>query len=269
MKHSHLYHYFFDEAGDTSFYGRNRKNIIGSEGVSHTFLLGMLSFKTPLSEIREQIVDLQKQIGNSAYYKNVPSVRNRILKNGFFFHAKNDLPEIRKEFFDLILQFDCSFQAVVGRKILSVFEDKHHNKEKEFYADLLSHLLKDKLHKYPRIVLNIAERGSSTALHNLEIGLAKAKHRHHKKFANPKSITKVVFNVENYQCEPLLAVVDYLCWAVQRVFEKGETRFYEYICSKIGLVVDLYDRKNYDQWKNYYTSENPLTEKNKVSSQLP
>lgn len=269
MKNSYLYHYFFDEAGDTSFYGKNRKNIVGSEGVSHTFLLGMLSFKTPLSEIRSQILDLQKQIGDSPYYKNVPSVKNRVLKNGFFFHAKDDLPEIRKEFFDLILKFDCSFQAVVGRKIVSIFENKHHNKEKEFYADLLSHLLKDKLHKYPHMLLNIAERGSSTALHNLETGLAKAKHHHRKKFAEGRTVTKVIFNVENYQSEPLLAVVDYLCWAVQRVFEKGETRFYDYVCSKIGLVVDLYDRQNYEQWKNYYTSENPLTEKNKVSPQLP
>ena len=62
-----------------------------------------------------------------------------------------------------------------------------------------------------------------------------------------------------------MAIADYLCWAVQRVFEKGETRYYEYMIEKIKLVVDLYDIKNYEKGKNYYTIKNPLTAKNEIS----
>lgn len=63
--------------------------------------------------------------------------------------------------------------------------------------------------------------------------------------------------------EPLLNLVDYFCWTVQRVFEKGETRYYERLKDKISLVVDLYDESKYLDWGNYYNVKNPLTSKNK------
>jgi hypothetical protein len=52
---------------------------------------------------------------------------------------------------------------------------------------------------------------------------------------------KVVFNVQNHQTEPLLNIADYLCWPVQRIFERGEMRYYNFVQEKISLVVDLYD----------------------------
>ena len=76
--------------------------------------------------------------------------------------------------------------------------------------------------------------------------------------------TRVVFNVQNPRTEPLLTVSDYLCWAVQRVFEKGETRHYDYLAEKIRLVVDLYDRDKYEGYRNYYDKKNPLTAANKI-----
>ena len=58
-------------------------------------------------------------------------------------------------------------QAFVGRKIPSLFANKHGNNEHEFYADLLHHLLKSKMN-HEKLVLNIAERGNSTRMANLE-----------------------------------------------------------------------------------------------------
>jgi hypothetical protein len=45
---------------------------------------------------------------------------------------------------------------VVGRKIPALFARKHHGRDSEFYADLLSHLLKNKLKLGQRLVINIA-----------------------------------------------------------------------------------------------------------------
>ena len=65
--------------------------------------------------------------------------------------------------------------------------------------------------------------------------------------------------------EPLLCVADYLSWSVQRVFEKGEIRFYDYLQQKIRLVVDLYDMDRYAGSANYYDPKrNPLTAANKL-----
>ncbi len=81
--------------------------------------------------------------------------------------------------------------------------------------------------------------------------------------------TKVSFTVHKFQDDPLLSVADYLCWAVQRVFEKGEMRFYDFMQDKFSLIVDLYDRENYEKGRNYYNVRNPLTQKNKVSPHTP
>lgn len=262
------YHRFLDEAGDTTFYGKGKTPIIGSNGVSDTFIIGMVKIKQQLEDVRMAITEKQNQIAHSIYYNNIPSVVKRIERGGFYFHAKDDLPEIRKEFFDFLLQFDFSFEAVVARKIIGIYEKKHNGKGNEFYADLLSHLLKNKLNKSNKLVLNIAQRKNSTEYHNLQLALQKATSRHNRN-KGKEAITKVVFNVQTFTQEPLFAIADYCCWAIQRVFEKGEVRFYDYIQDKISLVVDLYDTQKYQGNLNYYTKKNPLTIKNKISPQLP
>ena len=49
---TYTYHRFLDEAGDTTFYGKNKSVIIGNSGVSKAFFLGMVKFKQPLDTIR-------------------------------------------------------------------------------------------------------------------------------------------------------------------------------------------------------------------------
>jgi hypothetical protein len=51
---------------------------------------------------------------------------------------------------------------------------------------------------------------------------------------------------------------------VQRVFEQGEVRHYNYLAEKIRLVGDLYDRDKYIGNRNYYDKKNPLTAENKL-----
>ena len=260
-------HKFIDEAGDPNFYGKGGTVIVGQEGVSLCFCLGMVDFKnTNLDEVRILIEKKAQEISNFQYYQNIPSVKKRIAKYGkFIFHAKHDLPEIRKEFFDLIKGIKFSTQVMVGRKIPDLFIKKHNKSENEFYADLLGHLIKDKLKQ--KLVLNIASRGKTTNDINLNLAIKKAKDR--------KSNTEdcqIVFNVQPYDEEPLLSIVDYVLWAIQRVFEKGEIRFYEYIFEKFVTIIDLYDLENFNQtnssgkkqWKNYYNKLNKLTIDNKI-----
>ena len=130
---------------------------------------------------------------------------------------------------------------------------------------LLSHLIKNRLKKPQRLVLNIAERGSSTRGKVLEDALSKATGRARKHWATDELKGEVVFNIQNPLREPILNVADYLGWAVQRVFEKGEIRFYDYLREKIRLVVDLYDSEKFAGNRNYYDHQrNPLTAQNKL-----
>jgi len=266
VKSKEFYHRFLDEAGDTTFFGKGGKPILGKiEGVSLSFILGMVKFKEPLDEIREKIARLKKEIEEDEYLSNISSIIKKKNNKGYYFHATDDIPEVREKFYKFIKSIDLSFEAVVGRKNYAIFSNKHNKKEQEFYGDMLSHLLKNKFQMGGKLVLTISERGSSTKNQNLEKALEKAKGR----FSNinpEKDIeTKIVFNIQNPLKEPLLCISDYLCWAIQRVFERGEIRYYNFIQDKISLIIDIYDSENYKGNKNYYTDKNKLTSKNRLS----
>jgi len=257
-------HRFLDEAGDTTFFGKGRVPMLGQNGVSLSFGLGMVKFAAPVAEVREQVVNLCRAVEADAYLNRIPSVVKRVQSGGFFFHAKDDSPEVRERLFKWIHQTDCSLEMVVGRKIPALFAKKHNGNESEFYADLLSHLLKNKLKLGQRQVINIAERGKSTRNHVLELAMQKATERFAKKQDAAAISSEVVFNVQTPRTEPLLSVPDYLAWTVQRVFERGETRHYDFVRERISLVVDLYDAEKYEGSRNYYTPNRPLTAENKL-----
>jgi hypothetical protein len=256
---AYTYHRFLDEAGDTTFYGKGKAPIIGNEGSSHCFILGMLKINEPLNEVRQKVIKLQQDISENPYFSGVPSIDKRKSANGYFLHAKDDLPEVRKMAFDLIKSMDCSFEAVVGRKIPSLYEKKHNGKESEFYADLLSHLLKNKLNAYPKLVLNISHRSKCTTHSNLQKGLNKASNRAHSKSPDKANNCNIVFNVQQPTTEPLLNVSDYFCWSIQRVFERGETRYYDYISDQVAMVQDLYDIEKWKGGLNYYNRQRKLS----------
>ena len=263
---SFLRHRFLDEAGDTTFFGKGRTPIIGIQaGVSLCFLLGMVRFRSSLQPIRQEISRLQEQVANDRYFKDIPSIqKKKASSKGYYFHATDDTHEARKVFYEYISSLDVSFEAVVGRKIPDLYVRKHNSRESEFYADLLSHLLKNKLQSEGDLVINVAQRGVVTRNIIFEQALEKATARFLKSRIPSHLKAHVAFNVQYPYTEPLLNVTDYLCWAVQRVFERGETRYYNFIADKISLVVDLYD-STHSEVGNYYTSRNPLTPLNKIS----
>ena len=260
-------HRFLDEAGDTTFYGKGHRLCIGDQGVSLAFAIGMVKINADLNDTRRKVMELQREVVADEYLKTIHSLQKREEQGGFFFHAAEDAPEVRERFFRFIRSLDCSLEMIVARKIPSLFAKKHSNSETEFYADVLSHLLEDKFAADRRLVLNISERGNSTKNTVLELALTRATHRFLKSSDAPIR-AQVVFNIQNHRSEPLLNVADYLCWAVQRVFQQGESRLYDFVRDRISLVVDLYDLSNADSGKNRYGRDHPLTERNKINPHL-
>jgi hypothetical protein len=74
------YHRFLDEAGDTTFYGKGKLPVLGKEGVSLSFTLGMTRFREPLPELRERIIKLQNEIEVSPLFRSMESVKKRVQK---------------------------------------------------------------------------------------------------------------------------------------------------------------------------------------------
>jgi len=65
--------------------------------------------------------------------------------------------------------------------------------------------------------------------------------------------------VSNYPTnDPCLQVVDYVLWALQRLYEKQEDRYFNYLSEKFVRIIDLDDKRKKD-YGVYYDKRNPLT----------
>ena len=234
------YHRFLDEAGDTTFYGKGKVPLIGSEGVSYYFLLGMLTINESLDIVRDKVIGLQNSIVSDPYLAEVSSIQKKKNYNGYYVHAKDDVPEVRKMVFELLMSIDCKFDAVVGKKEYGVYEKKHNGNQAEFYADMLSHLLYNNLNGHERLVLNIAHRSRCTTHTNLEKGLQKALVIAKHKYQEVATPAETVFNIQYPTTEPIINLADYFLWALQRKMERGESRYIDFLKSRIGNISMLY-----------------------------
>ncbi len=234
------YHRFLDEAGDTTFYGKGRVPILGSEGVSKYFILGMLTINEPLQMARNKVIHLQNTITSDPYLFGIPSIHKRKSNSGYYLHAKNDIPEVRKMTFELIKSIDCKFEAVVGKKDYHVYEKKHNGNQAEFYADMLSNLLHENLNVFDKFVLNIASRSRCTTHSNLEKGLQKAMVVSIHKYPNHENQNIVKFNVQKPSNEPLINIVDYFLWSLQRKIERDEDRYFDFLSNQVNSITYLY-----------------------------
>ena len=110
-----IIHYFVDEAGDPTLFDRKGRIIINENGCSNYFILGKMEIDDPAG-VEESLENLRKELLADPYFKNVPSMQPVSRKTAIAFHAKDDLPEVRREVFKLLLQKKLRFYAVVRDK---------------------------------------------------------------------------------------------------------------------------------------------------------
>lgn len=243
---TYVYHRFLDEAGDTTFFGKGRTPIIGTTGVSNYFLLGMLSIHEPLDEVRLRVKKLHHDILSDPYLKPVASIQKKINKRGYYLHAKDDVPEVRKMVFELIVSVKCHFDAVICKKEYHVYAKKHNENQSEFYADMLSHLLQNSMTTHAKIVLNIAHRNRCTTHNNLQKGLDKAFLIAKNKSAARLRLVDAHFNIQYPTTEPIINLADYFLWALQRMVERGETRYYDFLKGQMNNIINLQSNEDFD-----------------------
>lgn len=249
-------YYFVDESGDPIFYDQAGRLILGQVGVSPILILGFIRTTNP-QIIRQQLENLRKNILNDPYLKGIPSLK----KSAEAFHAKDDCPEVREKVFKLISQLDFSAEIYVGRKIENIFIKRHHRDENEFYDDLISKLFENKLHVAKENKIYFAVRGNRKRQAPLEQAIltAKSKFEVKKKTTITSSIT---IQAQTPNGEPCLQIIDYVNWAIQRVYIKKEERFFSIIEDKIKYLVDIYDTDKYPD--NFYSKANKF-DINKIS----
>lgn len=249
-------YYFVDESGDPTFYNKYGTYIVGTEGCSKILILGLVRTKDP-SIMRRELSKLRLELSQDDYLNGIPSMRKTLKE----FHAKDDVPEVRQKVFTLLKSLDFKAEFIVARKIESVFTARHKKSESIFYNDLVSKLFENKLHKHTENVIYYAKRENKDKQKPFDDSIRTAINTFETKWKT-KIDSDIVIYPQTPSDEPCLQIIDYMNWAVQRAFVRGETRYLDFIASKVSYLVDVYDFENYP--KNFYNKNNTF-DVNKIS----
>ena len=258
-------HYFVDEGGDSTLFSRKGKVLVGTEGCSRFFILGLLDVPNP-SALKDRFDTLRAQLMSDSYFKSVPSMQPTNRKTALAFHAKDDLPEVRRDVFRLLRDTEgLRFFAVVADK-LSVLEyvrqrnkrePAYHYHPNELYDYLTGRLFKERLSQHGRYDIIFSKRGKSdrlTALRQLVETTRSGPAAQQNMNANAAIRVSAATPKEHAG----LQAVDYFLWALQRLYERDEERYLLYLWDAFRLVHDIDDMRE-ASYGAYYTEKKPLT----------
>ncbi|MFC1759084.1 hypothetical protein ACFL2H_10000, partial [Planctomycetota bacterium] len=195
----------------------------------------------------------------------VPSFDPTRKKTALSFHAKDDLPEVRREVFQFLLQQEIRFYAVVRNKQVILDKITEHVKEKptykyhpnQLYDRCVSRLFRDRLHKADGYTIHFAKRGSSDRTEALQNALNAARRNIKIKYGI-EATAPIEINAGEPPTTINLQVVDYYLWALQRLYERDEDRFLKLTWDQVGVIHDVDDTRD-DPYGVYYTNKKELT----------
>lgn len=255
--------YFVDEAGDSTIFSRRGKIIIGFEGCSRFFTLGLLEVGN-LDSLNTDLEQLRADLLNDPYFKGVPSLQPKARKTALAFHAKDDIPEVRREVYKLLRdRDDLSFFAAVSDKLSTLAYIKsrqsadpaYRYKQDEAYDFLVRRIFKQRLHQSDVYQIVFAKRGNRERDRILQQQLEISRSRYKNATDAPPAIQVCSGLARD---NPGLQATDYFLWALQRLYERHEDRYLVPLWPHYKLVMDIHDTRNHN-YGEYYHKRNPLT----------
>jgi len=264
MSIEHPHHYFVDEAGDGTLFNAKGKVLLGENGCSRYFMLGLLWVREP-ERLAADLQALRERLLADPYFAGIPSMQADGRKTALAFHAKDDVPEVRREVFALLRQHELSFFAVVKdkRKVLEYVRQRNERdpayryQQNDVYDWLVRRLFKDRLHQHDAYRVVFATRGASDRTRAFAEALNVARERFAEQWAvEVRSEIKVV--ASNPRLTPELQAADYFLWALQRLYERREERYWAYVQPQVSLVMDVDDTREV-AYGRYYTKKKPLS----------
>lgn len=255
--------YFVDEAGDSTLFAARGRVIIGKEGCSRYFMLGLLDIPDPDALARD-LETLRAGLLADPYFHKVPSMQPEGRKTALAFHAKDDVPEVRREVLNLLMRHRLHFYAAVKSKLAVLSYVRYQNERdptsryqpNDLYDLLVRRLFKDRLHQSEAYAITFAKRGKADRTEALKKALETARARFAEKW-NLKTESAITISVTTPHHAPGLQAVDYFLWSLQRCYERREDRFLELLWPQVSLVQDIDDTRE-ASYGMYYSKKKPL-----------
>ncbi len=257
--------YFVDEAGDPVLFNSRKQVVVGKEGCSRYFVLGLLDVADP-EALAKDLTELRNRLLADPYFKGVPSMQPERRKTALAFHAKDDMPEVRREVFALLLRHQLRFFALIRDKRRIAHLVKEHNcvrptyryHQNHLYDQCVGRLFKERLHKDEGYRIVFAKRGTSDRTSAFRLALENARNNLRRSWGiETRSPIEVVASIPH--AETPLQATDYYLWALQRLLEgKKEERYLQLVWQHVGLIHDV-DDVSKKEYGVYYTQRNALT----------
>lgn len=256
--------YYVDESGDATIFSRRGKVLIGESGCSRYFILGVLDIADPAS-LQQELDELRISLLADPYFKDVPSMQPAARKTALTFHAKDDLPEVRREVFALLRKHEFRFLAVVRDKqrVLKYIQRRntldlsYRYHPSELYDYMVRVLFKNILHKESHYEIFFSKRWKKDRTEALYQALKTSQERFAQQSGKQVSSTTSIIHQTSHESGGLQAV-DYFLWSLQRFYERKEDRYLNLLWSSFSLVHDL-DDTHKNAYGVYYTRKKPLT----------
>ncbi len=240
-------HHFVDEAGDTTLFGRHGKVLVGTEAVSRYFIVGRLEV-LDLPALAADLQTLRVELLADPLLNTVPSMQPAAGKTALFFHAKDDVPEVRHAVFRLLLRHELKFSAVVKDKHALLQQVLQRNAAiagyrykadgHELYDELSARLFGHFGQFGSEREVTFAVRGSKPRTAALKAVLDKIDSGFQADFGFPPHGQTSVHSGFPSQSAGLQAC-DYLLWALQRFYERAEERYLAPLWPHFARVLDL------------------------------
>lgn len=264
------HYYFVDESGDGVIFDSRGRVLIGTGNVQDHFILGMVEFED-CAAIEKELHQLRADLLADPYFKGVPSMQASEGKTALFFHAKDDIPEVRREVFKVLLRHEFNFYGIVRtmsavHRIVALRNQRdptYRYKPSALYDSAVRRLFDKKLHTQPAYKVIFASRGKART-RSLREHLLHAQ-KQSKKAAGTYHDAAVDVLAMPAKDHIGLQVADYCLWAVQRLFAKNEDRYLGLVWPKVALLVDADDISE-KPYGTYHTHKKPPLDLVKIKS---
>ena len=255
--------YFIDEGGDLTLFNKRGQSMLGTNGVSRFFAVAIGYVEGDPEAVDEALRQLRIELCSDPALNGIPSMSPEAGKTAVFFHAKNDHALVRDRVFSLLPKLGMRVLVAFRRKEKLIAEGRDAARygrkltDNAIYDDLLKRLVRNRLHIAQECTnIYVARRGTK----DRKIALLQAVDRAKGNFSaafGPRDFATVNVELKYPVDHGGLQVIDYYLWALGRLLERGDEKYYRAHESAYRLIMDLDDTRNaaYGEW---YHSKKPL-----------
>lgn len=263
--------WFVDEAGDPALFAKGGKVVVATAGCSRFFIEGKLECRD-VGALANALAVLRADLLADPYFKGVPSFDPVRKRTAVCFHAKDDPAEVRFMVFKLLARHDLRFVAVVRDKLKLLDYATQRKRMNPTYRynpnghelyDELTRRLFSRTHSDGTHQVVFAQRGHKPRTNAFMDAIAH-EDRVHETGLGIQRLQPLAVTCGFPKAHAGLQAVDYYLWALQRFYERSETRFLQTIWPQTLEIMDLDAAPSKDQGRTkdefvVFNKENPLT----------